>query len=56
MTPLEQARADLETACTDFNNAANQSTPPDQLERAVRRLMEAVLNWADTRRETRREQ
>lgn len=55
MTPLEQARADLETACQSFNAAANQSTPPDVLERSVRRLMEAVLHWSDTRRETRRE-
>lgn len=55
MTPLEQARADLETACQSFNQAANQSTPPDVLERSVRRLMEAVLNFTDTRRETRRE-
>lgn len=32
MTPLEQARADLDKACDEFNDAASTSTPPDYCE------------------------
>lgn len=51
MNPLEQAKADLDTACQNFNNAASATTPPGVLQKAVRDLMCAVDNWADTKRE-----
>lgn len=47
MTPLEQARADLDRACDEFNDAARTTTPPDRLERAVRRLMASVESYCE---------
>lgn len=52
MTPLEQAKADLERATDQFNRAANSTTPPGVLQKAVRDLMVAVDDWASMRRDT----